>query len=402
MVKNLYIFILLAIFSFQASLFAQNLPVQNQGTGVFLLTINPGVETYSHYGHSALRVRNAENGTDVVYNWGVFDFATKNFAWKFAKGNLDYMLAADDARTFLSQYVYEQRSVYQQKVNLTPEETGQLLLLIAENLRPENVRYRYDFFYDDCSTRIRDLFEKILGKKLMYPEPPPRKALPSFREKVAAYQLDYPWLKTGIDLLFGLSTNKKASLRDQMFLPFDLQEVLSGSSVNRSGKITPLLQKPETLIEFPLPNHKTSIFTSPLIVLSLLLIGIIVFSATFRREKLNRVFDILFFFIFSVLSVLMIFFNFFSYHEQLKWNLNIVWLNPFVILCLVSLIFRLERYTWFRITFFLALIALVPMFFMPAYFNNAFIPLDLILILRSSMRAEFSINPFSLEKAEIQ
>ena len=400
--KVLYSFLLTFFLSVPYINSQKNLAVPgNPGIEVYLLTINPGIETYSHYGHSAIRVKIPEKNLDVVYNWGVFDFSTPNFAWKFAKGRLDYILMADSFNSFISQYIKEERSVYQQKVNLSPEETDQLLYLISENLRPENVKYRYDFFYDDCSTRIRDLFEKLIGDDLMYPPPVKKSVLPTFREKVGEYQRYYPWLKVGIDLIMGLPADKKASERDQMFLPFDLQTGLSEAVINKGGRNIPLLQNPQAVIEFDLPEHKNNILTSPLIVLGLMLIAIIIFSAAYRRERLNRIVDILLFTVFSILAVLMIFFNFFSDHQQMKWNLNIIWLNPFLIMCLVSLIFNLNNDRWFRIVFYLELLMLLPMFFMPAVFNNAFIPLCMIIMLRSSMRADFSWNPFSLITGEI-
>ena len=138
-----------------------------------------------------------------------------------------------------------------------------LLNLISENLKPENVKYRYDFFYDDCSTRIRDLLEKSIGSKLLYP-PAETKNLPTFRDKVGEYQKDYMWLKLGIDLIMGIPADKKASLRDQMFLPFDLQRGLSEAVINRGNKMIPLLQNPVSVIEFDLPDHNRKIlfFTS--------------------------------------------------------------------------------------------------------------------------------------------
>ena len=138
-------------------------------TTVYLITCGPGTETYSIYGHSALRIVIPEKNSDLIYNWGVFDFNTPNFAWKFAKGRLDYMFGVESLQRFLQTYLFEQRFVYSQKINLNADETRRLISLINENLKPENINYRYDFFYDDCSTRIRDLLEKSIGKLLLYP-----------------------------------------------------------------------------------------------------------------------------------------------------------------------------------------------------------------------------------------
>ncbi|HAM09927.1 MAG TPA: hypothetical protein DCP74_06565, partial [Bacteroidales bacterium] len=106
-------------------------------TIVYLITCNPGTEIYSIYGHSALRIVNRINNSDLVYNWGVFDFNTPNFAWKFAKGRLEYMLAVESMGNFLQTYLYEERAVFSQRINLSPLEIRQLVILINDNLKPE-------------------------------------------------------------------------------------------------------------------------------------------------------------------------------------------------------------------------------------------------------------------------
>ena len=387
--QKIIFFLSLLLFAALPELFSQ----EDKGIEVYLITCNPGTETYSHYGHSALRIVIPEKNSDLVYNWGVFDFSTSNFAWKFAKGRLEYMLLADSFENFLSGYIFEKRSVYQQKINMEPGEIEKMFNLISENLKPENVRYRYDFFYDDCSTRIRDLLEKSIGTKLLYP-PAETKKLPTFRQKVGDYQRDYMWLKLGIDLIMGIHADKKASLRDQMFLPFDLQRGLSETVINRGNKMIPLLQNMESVIDFELPDHNRNIFFSPPLILGFILVLIIIFSATYHGTGINKLVDIVLFTVFSVLAMLMIFFNFFTDHMQMKWNLNIIWLNPFLILCLVSLVFNRNRQIWFKLVFFLALIFILPLFLLPQVFNNALVPLALIIILRSSIRSGFSWNPF--------
>lgn len=367
---------------------------------VFLITCAPGTETYSIYGHSALRIIISEEESDLAYNWGVFDFATPNFAWKFAKGRLEYMLGVYPFNRFLEDYFYEERSVYQQKINLEPEEINTLFALLKENLKPENIKYRYDFFYDDCSTRIRDLLEKAIGGKLRYP-PEVIKDIPTFREKVGNYQRPYPWLQLGVDLLMGTPGDKKASYRDRMFLPIDLQEGLSKAVINRNGKMIPLLQNPVTILQFDPPKIRHVFYSTPLFIFSILLIGIILFSSAVRGFTPNTIVDLVVFSIYSLLALMMIFFNFFTDHQQMKWNLNIIWLNPFILMCLISIIFKKEWHIWFRIVFFLALIAFIVQIVFPNAFNNAFIPLELLLIIRCSIRARFSWNPLSMDLTEL-
>ncbi len=161
------------------------------------------------YGHSALRIVIPEKNSDLVYNWGVFDFGTPNFVWKFAKGRLNYSLGIYSYDNFLRDYFLEGRWVVSQKLNLETADIEKLFQLIAENLKPENVTYRYDFFYDDCSTRIRDLIEKAVGENLIYPPDEAKKGLPTFRYLTGEYEKVIPWTKVGIDLIMGSPGIKK-------------------------------------------------------------------------------------------------------------------------------------------------------------------------------------------------
>jgi hypothetical protein len=369
-------------------------PQVSSSDQAYLVTCAPGTETYSIYGHSALRIKNSYCGTDSIYNWGVFDFSTPHFAWKFAKGRLDYMLDVNAPQSFLGEYFYERRSVYEQKINLEPDEMAKLLDLLKENLKPENAKYRYDFFYDDCSTRIRDLLEKSVGSKLQYP--PEEKEQPTFREMVGKYQMPYPWLKLGIDLIMGTPGERKTTLRGRMFLPIDLQDGLSQALVNREGRMVPLLRNPEILLQFDPPVIKSRFYTTPVFLFTLLLVAIIVLLSLNRKKCFNRILDILLFSVFSALSILMIFFNFFTDHMQMRWNLNIIWLSPFIMICLASLILNKGWKIWFRLVFCLCFIAFLIQLFLPGGYNTAFLPLILILMIRSAARSGFNWNPLSL------
>ena len=133
----------------------------------------------------------------------------------------------------------------------------------------------------------------------------------------------------------------------------------------------------------------------------MILIIIIVFSAAARGQKVNKIIDLFIFSVFSLLALLLVFFNFFSDHQQTKWNLNIIWLSPLIILCLVSIVFDKEWNAWFRIVFILALISFTIQIEFPNAFNNAFVPLELMIVIRSSMRSGFSWNPLSVHLTEI-
>lgn len=386
------------IFSLISFLFLINFPEvfpQTLKADVYLLTCGPGTETYSIYGHSALRIVIPESSIDDVYNWGVFDFSTSNFAWKFAKGRLDYMLDDVTFKGFLKGYFFEKRYVHSQKINLDEDETLRLISLINVNMEPGNRQYRYDFFYDDCSTRIRDLLEKAIGEKLLYP-PVKEENMPTFREMVSKYQSPYPWLQFGIDLIMGSPGEESANFRDRMFLPLDLQSGLSELVIKRNGNMIPLLQNTELVLDFDPPVIKSNFLTTPATLFTLLLIFVIILSAL-KNKAINNLMDIIIFFLFSIFAGLMIFFNFFTDHQQMKWNLNIIWLNPVIILCLISLIFHYAGTIWFRIVFYVSAVFLLIQFALPQHFNLAIFPLLLILLVRTSFRSDFNWNPLSEE-----
>jgi hypothetical protein len=368
---------------------------QESDTTMYLITCGPGTETYSIYGHSALRVTINQAGglkTDTVYNWGVFDFDTPNFAWKFAKGRLNYMLDSESFGRFVMGYFYEERYVLSQKIDLTASEKRTVMNLVNENLKPENKRYRYDFFYDDCSTRIRDLLEKSTEGKLVYPEE--KNEVPTFRDMIGKYQAPYPWLQFGIDLLVGSPADIPAGVRDRMFLPLDMMAGLSETTVQRNGENSSLLEPAEVILDFAPPVVNPSFFLSPVLIFSLLLVVVIVLSLRFRQRAQNNAIDFTIFFILSLVALVILFFTFFSDHQQVKWNFNIIWLNPFIIICLIQILFNRSGKIWFRIVFGLSLIFLLAQFFLPQQFNPAIYPLALILLLRSWLRTGFNWIPY--------
>ncbi len=362
---------------------------ESADTSVFLITCSPGTETYSIYGHSALRVVIPSAGYDMVYNWGVFDFNTPNFVLKFAQGRLNYMLGVYPWELFLKEYFIERRSVYSQKVIIDGAELKKLMFLLDENLKPENIYYRYDFFYDNCSTRIRDLFEKIFGDRLIYPADEVKNP-PTFRDKLTEYQRYYPWLKAGVDFSLGLPADKKTSFRDRMFLPMELMNNLSKAEIKKEAHIVPLLQNVQTIFEFEPPEIKTPFYCNPMFVFMLVFILVLTLSVRLRHSYLINYIDILIFALFSVLSLFQVYFNFVTDHIETRMNLNLLWINPFIIICLVSIIFNRSWLLWFRIVFWLSVLFLVLASIFVSKINGVFIPLALILALRSSARSEFS------------
>lgn len=388
--KKILFTITFVLLAFVRPAYTQN----GNDTVVYLITCNPGTEVYSIYGHSALRIVDNVSGTDMVYNWGVFDFGTPNFAWKFACGRLDYMLECRTMDSFLQTYFYEERGVTSQRINLTPESVRKLLELVNENLKPENVNYRYDFFNDNCATRIRDILEKSAEGKIHYP-PDIAADMRTFRDLMDDYQKPYPWLRTGINMALGSPANEKATFRQKMFLPLELQEGLSQSVINIDGRMVPLLQNPTTLVNYDLPTVKSANLLAPEIVFTLFLILIVILIPFIHKKTIVKSIDIFIFFVFSILAGLMLFFNFFTGLQQTKMNINILWLNPFIIFCLIALLINKAGVWWFRLVLFTSILFLIVCIIL-MHNIAVIIPACFILAFRSSAHSAFRWNPFTV------
>lgn len=182
-----------------------------------LLTCAPGSEIYALFGHTAIRYQNFSKGVDLVFNYGMFSFDTPHFVYRFVKGETDYQLGITPYSYFESEYAFRGSSVYQQVLNLTYLEKISLLKLLQDNYLPENRVYRYNYFYDNCTTRARDQIERSIQGKVVYPSVDWHK---TFRGIVHEFTKGSPWDELGIDLCLGAEADKPIDLRQQMFAPF--------------------------------------------------------------------------------------------------------------------------------------------------------------------------------------
>ena len=264
--------------------------VEADSTDVYLLTCAPGTESYSIYGHSAIRIVIRGQNFDKVYNWGLFDFSAPNFAFRFAYGKLDYMVGGYGYNLFLNEYLSEGRSVWSQRINLTNTEKENLFALINENLKPENVKYRYDFFFDNCATRIRDIIEKAAVDTVIYAEKTKRQ---TFRQLIDPRQKVLPWLDLGADFLLGLQADRKASPSEEMFLPVYLMENLSSARVIRNGSPEELLGPPETVLDFTGTNKEKSRPWIPQTLLYAVLLFVVLVTFVFGSPGLGLITDII-------------------------------------------------------------------------------------------------------------
>jgi hypothetical protein len=349
-----------------------------ENADVYLLTCAPGNATYSIYGHTALRICVIGTEIDRVYNWGIFDFSTPNFAFRFAKGRLDYMLGSYSYDTFIYEYVNEGRAVWSQPLNLTTAEKRKLFSLINENLKPENVKYRYDFFFDNCATRIRDILVASASDSIIFPVKEKQK---SFRQLVDPNQKVLPWIDFGADMLLGLQADRKASPADEMFLPAYLMENLSASVIVHDGNREPIVGEPVTVVDMPAVSAGARTWM-PQLVFYLVLLFVILVTFVLGKPLLGRITDIVLYIIFSVLALLLIFTNFFSEHDALHFNLLILGINPLIPVLTGYIMAGKKAVLLSRIALIISLLWIPVSLIAGQGINPALIPLVLIIIVR--------------------
>ena len=218
---------------------------------ISLLTCASGGEIYSLFGHTAIRYENFTRNIDAVFNYGMFNFNAPNFILRFALGETDYQLGATNYEHFVAEYNYLGRDVWQQTLNLTPDEKEHLFNLLQENYRPENREYRYNFFYDNCATRPRDQIEKAIDGSLRYADNmTDNDTGVSFRDLLHKYSEGHPWSRFGMDMCMGSEADKPINRRLMMFVPFYVQEYFNTAQIiDKEGKARPLVSSEEKIVE---------------------------------------------------------------------------------------------------------------------------------------------------------
>lgn len=357
---------------------------------VSLLTCSPGVKSYELYGHTALRVKHSGTGMDVVFNYGVFDYTQNHFTWHFILGECDYMVMPVSYDAFFREYELRGSSIFSQRLNLTQGEAVILFGLLYENAKPENMVYRYDFYRNNCTTKVRDIVEQAVDGEIIYPEPPfllMYHRHETYREMIHYYTSHSKWCETGQDLLLGCNSDTVLSSRAMLFLPeflsqaYDLAEIRSESKDTRPlvAERKELLQKGSQTDEpgFPLTPLQCSVilFAFSLIVLTL--------EVFFKRQM--WVIDIVLWGAVGVAGLLLCFLFCFSKHPTLDSNFQIWLFNPLPLvgLCYVVPAARKKQHTlWHGFEFAWLFFFVLFMPWVPQDYASGVFPLALSLMTR--------------------
>ena len=348
---------------------------------ISLLTCAPGQELYSTFGHTAIRVTNGAAGTDEVYNYGTFEFSP-DFYYQFVKGKLLYALSVEDFRNFVLQYQYESRSIQEQVLLLNCGQKQRLYEALQANALPANRFYRYDFLFDNCTTRAGDIIASNSGGRVQY-RPLFSNEQPTFRHLIYTYlnRGRQDWSKLGIDLLLGARLDRQATNREAMFLPDNLLKAMDTATVNGQ----PLVQEETVLLDVPAVAAESYLITPVVLFTALLLmVGMVSFVKRPWAARVLRLFDFFLFFVLGCTGVLLLFMWFGTDHQLCANNYNLLWALPTHLAASFFLLRKSERVRWyFTANFFLAVLLLAAWAFLPQQLNSSLIPLILVIVLRS-------------------
>ena len=340
-------------------------------------------ELYSAFGHSAFRVNDAALGIDEAYNYGVFDFNQPNFYLNFTRGFLYYKLGIYNYKQFEGYYIFNNRYVHEQQLNLTAEEKQKLYDFLEWNAKPENQHYRYDYFYNNCATKIPDVIVKVFGDSVKF-DGAYVKTDYTIRELTDLYLKQQPWGDLGIDIGLGLPTDKKATPYEYMFLPDYVESGFDHAFIKRKGKSVPLVKKKNIIYESRKETVKGNLF-HPLLIFSVFFVIISFISyRDVNRNKLTKVIDVFLFTVTGFLGLMLLLLWVATDHQAAANNLNLLWALPTHLVAVIAFIKNprwLEKY-FFAVAI-LSLLLLIVWPLLPQKLHYALIPLVMSIGLRA-------------------
>ena len=246
--------------------------------------MGPGDQVWEKFGHNAIWIHDELNGSDIAYHWGLFDFADKDFIPRFVQGRMRYSMGAFDMRETVAMYRQTNRTVWAQELNLTPAERLKLAEFVAWNVRPENRYYRYDYFRDNCSTRVRDAIDLALGGVIKNASDTVKSKTTYRFHTSRLTQDDWP-IFTGTMIGLGEPTDREISGWEEMFLPVRMKDQLKSVRVSHAGVSEPLVKSERVLVQATRPPEDVQIRRG---WLSYLLIAAVILAIGAALVKLGK------------------------------------------------------------------------------------------------------------------
>ncbi len=312
-----------------------------------MVTIYPGTALYSTFGHTAIRVHDRQTGFDRLYNYGQssvpFD---PTFVPRFVTGELPFTLGVSstpDAYRFYRRT--EDRSIYEQRLLLTPAERRDVYRFLAYNALPQNRLYIYDFFFDNCTTRVRDLFSLLFGTALHYELPVQRK---TFRQEIAPYLAHSPFVTLGINLAFGSPSDRLPRTRERLYLPFQLRDAVESATVDRGGGTAPLEREAQFLHRQQRPDPQPPPVSPAALLWALAAAALLLSLSPARFSRGARLLDTLLFALVGAAGTAIALLWAFSGYLMTTGNFNLLWAWPPHLIAAFTGFALLRRRRWLR------------------------------------------------------
>ncbi len=352
---------------------------------ISVLTLGPWQgELFTAFGHSAIRVHDPLMGIDAAFNYGVFDFDQPNFYLNFARGYNLYMLGVMDYQRFEAAYKADNRYIHEQVLNLSPARKQRLFDYLAWNARPENKDYLYDYFYDNCATKIPEVVLKVFGDSVVFDGSYITTDY-TIRELTDLYLRYQPWGDLAIDIGLGLPTDKKATPYEHMFLPDYVESGFANATILVGENREPLVRTTNIIYESKPEDHSAVTLSHPLVVFSVFLLAVALITyRDLKRRKLAMYFDGIVFTVVGIVGVLLVFLWGFTNHTASAKNFNLLWALPTHVVAVIA--FRrqpawLAKY--FLVVSWLTGALLLTWAVIPQKLNYSLIPLVVALGVRS-------------------
>jgi len=376
----------LVIFAFIASL--SNAQTLSPEATISLLTVAPGAELYSTFGHSAIRIRDPRQGLDFNFNYGAFDFRTKGFYVKFLRGTLPYQISGNYFDNDLAGWSQENRAVIEQVLDLSQTQKQGVFDFLQNNYLPQNREYAYKFFYDNCSTRLRDVLRRVCKDSLQLSKT--LHADSSYRQWIDLYarKNEKLWADFGMDLAIGKPSDEITGANGAMFLPDNLMDGFDAAKINRDGKWQSLVLSKQLINRdmLAVADKEKELITPNILFWCLFLLVLCLTAYQFKNENKSFLFDKILFTIAGIFGWFIFLLWFFTDHGVTEYNLNIIWTYP--LLFPIALLLKKEKNRVWLSKHFLAygiilIFFLVAWNFLPQEINYALIPVILMLCVRA-------------------
>ena len=369
-------------------------PQLSPNAEISIITVDPGVLLLDTWGHSAIRIKDKQLNLDRVYNYGMYDFKTPGFYTKFMRGQLLYDLAAYPFYYFLKAYKRENREVIEQVLQLTQEQKQKYFEFLENNAKPENKKYLYDFFFDNCATKMRDVNTEVLNTNVNYKDELTKNKY-TFRELIYQKLDNHPWAKFGIDIALGSVIDDEATVQQYTFLPSYAYDSFKNTTIIVNGEELPLIKETNILYKAQKREVKKSSFTPMLFFTILSILIIFITYRDYKNKKRTKGLDFALMIVTGLIGLLVFLLWFATDHKATKVNLNLFWA---FLPNLVVAFYVLKNKAKFLKKYYLLLLALqlvmlVIWIFKIQVYNLAMIPVLLMLGVR------YFYNYYNLSKS---